>query len=360
MHEKYGEVVRVAPDELSYTTPNAWRDIYGHRAQGQKEMTKYDKFYKPIDLGFQDIITADREEHGRLRRMLSHGFSDKSMRDQEPLIKQYLDLLIDRLHENCGGGSKPLNMILWYNWTTFDIIGDLAFGESFGCLQKSDYHPWVTMIFSMIKAGAVFQASAYFPPLKKLFISMIPKSVMAKREAHIRLTREKVMRRQAVEKERPDFFGEILKKQSEYVRLVSPSLCGFHGHGPLTTFAQKMSLEELESNGNILIIGGSETTATLLSGVTYFLLTNPHVLGKLEDEVRSTFKNEDEIDIVSVNKLTYMLACLDEALRMYPPTPLGLPRVVPQGGELINGQYVPEKVSPVKIFHRGILVQGGF
>ena len=116
-------------------------------------------------------------------------------------------------------------------------------------------------------------------------------------------------------------------------------------HNLLTAVAQKMSLEELESNGNILIIGGSETTATLLSGVTSLLLSNPRVLRKLENEVRSSFTSESEIDIVSVNKLTYMLACLDEALRMYPPTPLGLPRVVPAGGELVNGRYVPEKAS---------------
>jgi cytochrome P450 len=106
-----------------------------------------------------------------------------------------------------------------------------------------------------------------------------------------------------------------------------------------------MSFNELESNGNILIIGGSETTATLLSGVTYFLLMNPHALKKLQDEVRSTFKSEDEIGTISVTKLPYMLACLDEALRMYSPTPLGLPRVVPKGGEMVSGRYVPENVG---------------
>jgi cytochrome P450 len=165
-------------------------------------MGKYQKFYRPIKL-HTDIVNADREEHGRLRRLLSHVFSDKSMRDHEPLIKGYLDLLIKRLHENCAGGSKPLDMVLWYNWTTFDIIGDLAFGEPFGCLERADYHPWVTMIFSMVKAGAVFQASAHFPFFQRLLISMIPKFLMAKREVHIQLTREKIRKRMALQTERP-------------------------------------------------------------------------------------------------------------------------------------------------------------
>ena len=99
----------------------------------------------------------------------------------------------------------------------------------------------------------------------------------------------------------------------------------------------------------ILIIGGSETTATLLSGVTYLLLTNPLALATLAKEVRSAFKSEDEIDIGSVSRLTYMLACLNEALRMYPPVPTGLPRIVPKGGASVADHYVPESTT-VAIF----------
>lgn len=66
---------------------------------------------------------------------------------------------------------------------------------------------------------------------------------------------------------------------------------------------------------------------------------------KLTDEVRTTFQSEEEIDLTSVNKLSYMLACLDETLRVYPPVPTGLPRIVPKGGATIAGKFVPEDVS---------------
>lgn len=106
-----------------------------------------------------------------------------------------------------------------------------------------------------------------------------------------------------------------------------------------------MSLDELEGNSSILIIAGSETTATLLSGLVYLLLKCPEKMKKLVDEVRSTFQDEGEIDLTSVNKLPYMVACIEEALRMYPPVPTGLPRVVPEGGATISGHFVPENVS---------------
>lgn len=72
---------------------------------------------------------------------------------------------------------------------------------------------------------------------------------------------------------------------------------------------------------------------------------NPECLARLTHEVRSTFTAEEEITIASVSTLPYMLACLDEALRCYPPIASGLPRVVAKGGRTLCGQYVPEDVS---------------
>lgn len=92
-----------------------------------------------------------------------------------------------------------------------------------------------------------------------------------------------------------------------------------------------------------MILAGSETTSTLLSGVTYLLLRNPDVLKKLTDEVRSSFNSEEEITLLSVGKLNYMLACLNEGLRSYPPVPVGLPRVIPVGQTaVIAGEIIPE------------------
>ena len=114
-------------------------------------------------------------------------------------------------------------------------------------------------------------------------------------------------------------------------------------------FIDSKKIGRLQMNTSLLIIAGSETTATLLSGVTYLLTTNPEALRRLTEEVRSTFQTEKEIDFTSVSSLQYMLACLDEALRMYPPAPLGLPRQTPKGGATIAGHYVPEDVSTASL-----------
>jgi cytochrome P450 len=108
---------------------------------------------------------------------------------------------------------------------------------------------------------------------------------------------------------------------------------------------QHLSFPQLLTNSSLLIVAGSETTATLLSGATYHLLRNEEALQRLIKEVRSSFDSEEEITLTSVGKLSYMLACLNEGLRRYPPVAFGMPRVVPEGGANIVGKFVPEDVS---------------
>jgi hypothetical protein len=104
-------------------------------------------------------------------------------------------------------------------------------------------------------------------------------------------------------------------------------------------------MDDLTANVSILIAAGSETTATLLCGVTLILLKNPVALSNLKKEVRSSFQSEEEITLTSVDKLGFILACLDEAMRMYPPVPIGLPRQFPPSGATIDGHWVPGGVS---------------
>jgi cytochrome P450 len=322
-HAKYGDVVRIAPSELSFNNAEAWKDIYGHRV-GHPQMAKDKAFYGSQSEFPDSIITANNEDHSRFRRLLAHAFSDKAIREQEPLLIKYVDLLVRRLRESVKDGEEVLDMVARYNWTTFDAFGDLGFGESFACLENEGYHPWVKMLFDGIKASSFIQCAKRYPYLSFLLIKLVPKSLEAKRKAHLELVVEKVNKRVASGADRVDFMDYILKHNDD-------------GKG--------MTTGELYSNASVLIIAGSETTATLLSGCTYHLLKNPNVLQKLVKEVREAFASNEEITITGVNNLAYMLAVLDESLRIYPPVPQGLPRRVGPEGDTVGGKWVPGGTS---------------
>ncbi|KAI1115913.1 cytochrome P450 [Nemania sp. NC0429] len=319
LHQKYGPVVRIGPDELAFSSPQAWRDIYGHKKAGEEEFPKYDGLYKMLgDSVPESLINAGREQHGALRRQVSHGFSDRAMREQEPLIGAYVDLLISRLKDATAKKSSQ-DLRSWYNYTTFDIIGDLSFGVDggFGCLENSDYHPWVHLITKTIRQSAIVQSLPQLG-LRPLLEWANKLQLLAENEHHA-IVHEKVGQRMQGS-ERPDFLEGLLRKKDD-LNLT-------HTH--------------LTMNASLLIVAGSETTATLLSGATYLLTTNPDVLRKLEQEVRSAYRSEDEITLTSVGRLTYMLACLNESLRRYPPVVTGMPRVTPRGGGMVDGAFVSQ------------------
>lgn len=95
----------------------------------------------------------------------------------------------------------------------------------------------------------------------------------------------------------------------------------------------------------IFLAAGSETTATLLSGALYLLLTQPESLEQLTAEIRTSFKSEADIDMHSTSNLPFLQAVLQESLRLYPPAPNAFPRRTPAPGQIICGRFVPTKTT---------------
>ena len=107
---------------------------------------------------------------------------------------------------------------------------------------------------------------------------------------------------------------------------------------------QRMSLPEIELTFSLLIIGGSETTATTLSGITNYLIQTPPAMQSLVTEIRGAFEAEQDITMDSVRDPPYLGAVISESLRLYNPLPIGLPRIVPPGGDTVCGQWLPGQV----------------
>ena len=106
-----------------------------------------------------------------------------------------------------------------------------------------------------------------------------------------------------------------------------------------------ITYQEYEGTGHTLIGAGSETTATTLTALVFFLLSNPEKMRKLQHEVRSKVKKADDININTVNRMPYLLACITETLRVNPPIADGFPRSTGSNFEPVCGRVLPPKVS---------------
>ncbi|KAI4700785.1 hypothetical protein J4E81_003749 [Alternaria sp. BMP 2799] len=324
LHQKYGHVVRVNHDELSFTDPNSWKDIYGHGSKGtaghvpQKAWMRYGTTPNRE----LSLIIAPDPDHSRQRKIFTPAFSDRALKQQEPLFVKYVDKLVSSMKNTIEKNpTAKFDMVRMYNFTTFDIMGDLTFGEPLHMLDNAEYDPWVRIIFASLKMGSHFTVMMSYPWLWRAFKRYVPESVNRKRMDHFNHSVTRVTKR--LEKGR----------DSEGVDLWDLVLGQKEGRG--------LTRGEMDANASLFMIAGTETTATLVSGLTYLLLRNPDCMAKLNHEIRSAFASDADMTMEQLAALPYLSACIKEAFRIYPPVPLGLPRLTPQDGSTVVGQYVP-------------------
>jgi cytochrome P450 len=325
MHEKYGAIVRVAPDELSFISTAAWNDIYGNKSG--RSFVRDPKWYANLTEGQDDIIVANEARHAYFRKTFSPFFSDKALRQNESVITKNIDLLLEKLKAHVESSNGVLDMVKWYNWATFDIIGDLIYGESFGCLKNAEYHPWLAVVLQNIRLSSYVALMERYSFLKIVIVSLLPPHLLEKRNMHLAVIREKCSR-------------QLNLKTADHSIVAA-----------LTATDACLTKGELEANLALITMAGSETSAMTMSAATYYLATNQTAASKAVEEIRSTFQSEGEICWAAVQKLPYLTAIVKETLRLYPPTPVGLPRRVISDGEIVCGHFIPKDVRDIKKFY---------
>lgn len=251
---------------------------------------------------------------------------------------------MEKLHDQARHPEHcTVNVVQWYNFTTFDILGDLCFDESFGALAEGQYHSWIANIFQGVKVLSMFEVLRAYPIVGNVIFALFklfPQATRARAE-HRALTAQKADRRFRRETDRRDFM--------RYVYEFKRNPCANHyifSHILRHNDEKGMTIEEIRATSDVLIVAGSETTATLLSGATFYMLKNPLSLAKASEEVRQAFVRASDIAFDTVaTRLPYLNACLEEALRIYPPVPVELRRRTGPEGDIINGRFVPANVS---------------
>jgi len=251
-------------------------------------------------------VAATYDNHRRFRRALLPAFSDRAIRAQGPLFKRHVDTLITSLRKVSEDGNTPVDMVRMYNFTTFDVMGDFVFGEPLGLLEHLQYTPQVEAPFKTVKYLPLMQMIEYYPLLKATWDYFEPKAITAMRHSNVEFARAAVDARLSKGSDQPDMWNLVMSAGGD----------------------KGMSPGEMYSNSDVFIIAGSETTATLLSGLTFMLLTHPDKMARIVKEIRSTFTSDPDIDMHKLAGLPYLNACISEALRVYPPLPAAVPRFV--------------------------------
>ncbi|KAL4901619.1 cytochrome P450 [Aspergillus multicolor] len=241
--ERYGPVFRVAPNEQFLKDSLWWARQPGH----------------PDSL----LSKISPEKHAHMRRTLSPGFTARALRQQEPFIQKYVNLLVAQLQDVVKEAKGvEVSMTPWFNYTTSDIFGDLGFVES-------------------VKAAGFVVSTRYYPLVESILLKCIPLSMRKIQRDHYQQIVDKV--------QRPNLMSHLIEEGG----------------------ALRLHAGEVFATFMIFTTAGSETTATALTGVLNYLVNHsPDSLRQFEDEIRGTFSTTEDITLEAVRNLPFLNAVI--------------------------------------------------
>ncbi|EFQ85302.1 hypothetical protein P3342_009332 [Pyrenophora teres f. teres] len=327
LHEEYGDVVRVVPDGLTFTSEKAWLDIYGTKAN-KRQLEKDRDFFVDLPSNVQSIIRSTDTDHHRIRKQVSPAFSGTALRDHEPLLSHYFTLLTTKLLQQIDGPANGrVDATQWFNFAAFDIASRLTLDDCFNLLEQERFNFWTERVFKGIKFLRYLRVARRYPVLWWGFETVfgVMPGLKGVRNSHIKFAvgkaEERVRRGTGIR----DVMSYITKENGD--------------KGPA------MTRDEINLTAAVTLIAGSETTATVLSGAAYNLARNPEVRRKAQDEVRMAFQSDEDIKLSSLPRLSYLNAVIEESMRCFPAIPGTFPRRTRPDGDVIAGYFVPADIS---------------
>ncbi|KAF2845119.1 cytochrome P450 [Plenodomus tracheiphilus IPT5] len=331
MHKTYGDFVRTGPREMSILRKSAVPLLYGPRSECLKSTWYGQTGNDPNQCSIH--MTRDVDDHRFRRRAWDKGFSIKALSTYESRIKAKADMFRIQLSKNVG---KPMDISAWSMFFSFDVMGEIGFGKDFSCLTSGVEHsaikgvhshmsmlgimstvPWLLNILGSIPGAAAGYAE---------FFSFCAGQI---REKHKTWDAEEYPQ---------DIMSWLLKAVKEKDISASPSAIA------------------LEDDARVMIIAGSETTATTLAGALFYLAKYPQKQRKLQQLLSQIIPGGyDHWSFDKVRSVSYIDDIISETLRLRPALLTGGARETPAGGIQIDETFIPGYTNvaiPVSLIQR--------
>ncbi|OBR13082.1 Benzoate 4-monooxygenase cytochrome p450 [Colletotrichum higginsianum IMI 349063] len=297
MHERYGPIVRINPDELHVSDPHFTDEIYAGPGRIR------DKWQHQLNTGGAGPVsvtgfsTVNHEVHRMRKGALSRFFSRQQMLKLEGEVQEFAQLTVDKMLRSASKG--PFDVKEAFNCFTADIISQYAFGEPMGFIAQDGWEPnFATWVKSFFKSAYMMRHNA----LGRKLAQVMP--MMA------------------------DYLGEDIKSVMRQMNVVIPGYIKAALNNPengrvfsdlmesKTLPEEEKSLYRLSGEGFNFLLAGTETTAATLTVITYYLLAQPKTYARLMEDLQGL--NPSNLKWTELEQKPYLWAVIHESLRMMP------------------------------------------
>ncbi|KAF8164895.1 cytochrome P450 [Crassisporium funariophilum] len=327
LHRQYGSVVRVGPNELHFSDPRAYADIYGSGST----FTKH-SMYKLF--GSSESVFAETDFHAAQKRRFALGplFSRRATLRLEKVLQKHVDKLISRITEYQTVGT-PANLYLAFRAVTLDMITSYCFGHCFDALDHPGFsHPVAISMDATLHLAWVFK---HFSFLRKwvdacpewIGLALMPGTKGYYDQANqLGSDIDEIIKNPSIlhNSEHETMYHYMITKQNEKEGLPP------------------MSRTWLLHEGLNLRFAGSETTGNACTIAAFHVLRDQNMKATLMKELDTAWPDiEAPIGYEGLERLPYLTAVIKEALRLSSGVVTPMPRVVGPSGGVIAGISVP-------------------
>ncbi|RQM04829.1 hypothetical protein DH86_00003913 [Scytalidium sp. 3C] len=311
LHQEYGPVVRICPNEVHLSDPENYDAIYHAGTKFSKDPV----FYGAFGYGTAAFPTPSNEVHRVRRAALNPLFSRKRVLELEDVVHSKVEKVSHRISQSIKS-KTPVDLHHACRAISVDTITDYGFGHCYDLLDEEDFG--ISFFDAMRELGPAVWFFQQWPFLQKLALSIpywLAKRMSGNLEAFMRLQMIVAI------KEAKDR-GEKPKTTTIFSHLMDPKAA--EGH-------VVPSVDDLTDEAFIILSAAQDTTGNAMTVALYETISNPEIYAKVVEELKQAFPNpNDKLDFLTIEKLPYLTAVIKESLR-----------VTPEGGATFNGISIP-------------------
>jgi len=253
LHQKYGDVVQIQPNHLSFTSVQAIQDIHGFKAIPVKGGLYRNLFQLDGIVKSQNLHSSiDRQYHDKFRRIFGPAFTNSALMGFEPTIQGYLDKMMKSVKSEAKNGS--IDITSYSKYFALDVSAKLAFGDTFNTLESDNHRPLLEIMDSMISMSKYLEGIDWIAPLAR----------HAPQTPGIRATQQ--------------FLALVVDSIKQSVARGEQSLIG--------GVQNQMDFDDLVSHGNLFFFAAADTTGNAMAFTLWHTLNCRRAWRKLCDEIR--------------------------------------------------------------------------
>ncbi|KAF6833647.1 hypothetical protein CPLU01_05368 [Colletotrichum plurivorum] len=332
LHEKYGNIVRIGPNELHFRKPSAFHDIY----HGSRRWDKDPGLYQTPGVKTGSFVFLKYAQAKERREVLLPMFSKKAIQSLEHLVWRNANRLASSIAKT-NAANTSIDLLYAFRSFTLDTIMCFTFGNCINALDAPAFSdPLILAMDASLRALPILKN---FPFVRNLIYAVPPSFIMKTMPDAERLAprlyqvRGMIQRQLHTVLQCPSKLNDV-PHQTIFHRMLDPQAHRSRSVPDMTA---------LHDEGFTLIFAGANTVAdTLLMG-HWHMMQRTDLLVELRDELATVWPDAETgppPTLKDLESLPLLTATIKESLRFI-PSGVSLTRIMPPNGATISGQEIP-------------------